>query len=72
MQVGDLVFMHNIETLGIIVDKNFKGMRGIDSIATYRVKWFYTMENEFTGYRGPGNRYFDNHISSLNAYLAVR
>ena len=72
MKVGDLVFMHNVEDLGIIVDKKFKGMKGVDSTDTYQVKWFYTMADDFRGHRGPGNWYFEHHISSLNAYLAVR
>ena len=72
MKVGDLVFMHNVENLGIIVNKSFKGMKSVDSTDTYQVKWFYTLADDFTGYKGAGNWYYEHHISSLNAYLAVR
>lgn len=72
MEVGDLVFMHNVENLGIIVNKSFKGMKSVDSTDTYQVKWFYTLADEFTGYKGAGNWYYEHHIGSLNAYLAVR
>lgn len=72
MKVGDLVFMHNIESgLGIIIDKKFKGIN-IDRVATYQVKWFYTMADDFKGYRGAGNWYYEHHIGSVNRYLAAR
>ena len=73
MKVGDLVFMHNIESgLGIIIDKKFKGIKDIDSVATYQVKWFYTLADDFKGHRGSGNWYYEHHVSSVNRYLAAR
>ncbi len=67
MQVGDLVFMHNLRTIGIILDE-----KSVDKETEYQVKWFYTMAPDFTGYRGPGNWYPPRFISSLNTHLRVR
>ena len=66
-EVGDLVFMHNVETLGIIIKE-----KKVDTYINYQVKWFYTMADDFKGHRGPGNWYYKHHIGSVNRYLAAR
>jgi len=71
MQVGDLVFMHNVEDLGIIVNI-IVNEKSVDKEPQYQVKWFYTLADDFKGYKGAGNWYFEHHIGSVNKYLAAR
>ena len=66
-EVGDLVFMHNVETLGIIIKE-----KKVDTYINYQVKWFYTMADDFKGYRSAANWYFPHHLGSVNRYLEVR
>ena len=67
MQVGDLVFMGNVETLGIIIKE-----KKVDTTIEYQVKWFYTMADDFEGHRGVLNWYFPRHLGSVNRYLEAR
>ena len=66
MRVGDLVFMHNLRTIGIIVDE-----KSVDKETEYQVKWFYTMAPDFTGYRGPGHWYNDFHLGVYSEVSSV-